>query len=70
MTGEVFTVGAGYMARVIIGVNDGFTKRPLSIEDVRDHMPELMAETPVRILHLGESDSDRMLHGFVPPPAG
>jgi NAD(P)-dependent dehydrogenase (short-subunit alcohol dehydrogenase family) len=70
VTGEIFTVGAGYMARVIIGVNDGYTKRPLSIEDVRDHMPELMAETPVRVLHIGEADSDRMLHGFVAPPSG
>ncbi len=70
VTGEIFTVGAGYMARVLIGVNDGFTKRPLTIEDVRDNMHELMAESPVRVLHLGEADSDRMLRGFDPPSAG
>jgi len=42
VSGEVFTVGAGRMARVFVGVGQGYFKKGgMSVEDVRDHFEEI-----------------------------
>jgi len=43
VTGECFAVGAGHVARVEFGVNDGFTDRDLSPESVAAHSQQLAA---------------------------
>jgi NAD(P)-dependent dehydrogenase (short-subunit alcohol dehydrogenase family) len=41
VSGEVYTVGAGHVARFFIGRTRGFYRPGLSIEDVRDHLDEI-----------------------------
>ena len=41
VSGEIYTVGAGHVARFFIGRTKGFYRRGLSIEDVRDHLDEI-----------------------------
>src|SRR3974390_1982609 len=44
VTGEVFTVGGGRVARFFIGMTPGYFNRQLTVEDVRDHFAEIRAE--------------------------
>lgn len=44
VSGEIYTVGAGHVARFFIGRTRGFYARDLSVEDVRDHLDEIRAE--------------------------
>jgi NAD(P)-dependent dehydrogenase (short-subunit alcohol dehydrogenase family) len=44
VSGEVYTVGAGHVARFFIGRTKGFYSPALSIEDVRDHFTEIRDE--------------------------
>ncbi len=45
VSGEVYTVGGGHVARVFIGVAPGYTKKDgLTAEDVRDNLDEIRAE--------------------------
>jgi NAD(P)-dependent dehydrogenase (short-subunit alcohol dehydrogenase family) len=44
VSGEVYTVGGGHVARVFIGVAPGFTDPELSAESMRDHLDEVRAE--------------------------
>ncbi|TAM67281.1 SDR family NAD(P)-dependent oxidoreductase [Mycobacterium sp.] len=44
VSGEIYTVGAGHVARFFIGRTRGFYRRGLSIEDVRDHLDEIRDE--------------------------
>jgi NAD(P)-dependent dehydrogenase (short-subunit alcohol dehydrogenase family) len=44
VTGEIYTVGAGHVARFFIGRTKGFYSPELSIEDVRDHLEEIRDE--------------------------
>lgn len=41
VSGEIYTVGAGHVARFFIGMTTGFYSPALSIEDVRDHLGEI-----------------------------
>jgi NAD(P)-dependent dehydrogenase (short-subunit alcohol dehydrogenase family) len=45
VTGEIYTVGAGHVARFFIGRTKGFYNAALSVEDVRDHLEEIRDET-------------------------
>lgn len=45
VSGEIYTVGAGHVARFFIGRTKGFYRPGLSIEDVRDHLDEIRDET-------------------------
>lgn len=72
-SGECFSVGAGYIGRVVVAVNDGFHGRPLSPESVRDAWGQVMADGPWTPLPAGSGDIGRMLEGFDPgqePRAG
>ncbi|MEB3981625.1 SDR family NAD(P)-dependent oxidoreductase [Mycobacterium sp. 663a-19] len=44
VSGEIYTVGAGHVARFFIGRTKGFHNPGLSIEDVRDHLDEIRDE--------------------------
>jgi len=44
VSGEIYTVGAGHVARFFIGRTKGFYSPALSIEDVRDHLNEIRDE--------------------------
>jgi NAD(P)-dependent dehydrogenase (short-subunit alcohol dehydrogenase family) len=44
VSGEIYTVGAGHVARFFIGRTKGFHSPALSIEDVRDHLGEIRDE--------------------------
>lgn len=45
VSGEVYSVGAGHIARVFIGVTKGYTNTgELNAEDVRDHFEQIRAE--------------------------
>jgi NAD(P)-dependent dehydrogenase (short-subunit alcohol dehydrogenase family) len=44
VSGEIYTVGAGHIARFFIGRTRGFYSPALCIEDVRDHLDEIRDE--------------------------
>ena len=44
VSGEIYTVGAGHVARFFIGRTKGFYRPGLSVEDVRDHLHEIRDE--------------------------
>jgi NAD(P)-dependent dehydrogenase (short-subunit alcohol dehydrogenase family) len=44
VSGEIYTVGAGHVARFFIGRTEGFYSPQLSVEDVRDHLDEIRDE--------------------------
>jgi NAD(P)-dependent dehydrogenase (short-subunit alcohol dehydrogenase family) len=45
VTGEIYTAGAGQVARFFTGRTQGYHHPELSIEDVRDHLAEIRDET-------------------------
>ncbi|MBP2320406.1 NAD(P)-dependent dehydrogenase (short-subunit alcohol dehydrogenase family) [Kibdelosporangium banguiense] len=45
VTGEIYTAGAGQVARFFTGRTKGYYRPDLSIEDVRDHLAEIRDET-------------------------
>jgi NAD(P)-dependent dehydrogenase (short-subunit alcohol dehydrogenase family) len=45
VSGEIYTVGAGHVARFFIGRTKGFYSPALSVEDVRDHFDEIRDDT-------------------------
>lgn len=65
-TGECFSVGGGYVGRVVISVNEGFHGRPLSPEGLRDHWDIVVADGPWTTLPAGSGDVVRMLDGYAP----
>jgi NAD(P)-dependent dehydrogenase (short-subunit alcohol dehydrogenase family) len=44
VTGELYTVGGGHVARVFIGVGQGYTDPKLTAESMRDHLAEVRDE--------------------------
>jgi NAD(P)-dependent dehydrogenase (short-subunit alcohol dehydrogenase family) len=44
VSGEIYTVGAGHVARFFIGRTQGFYSPELSVEQVRDHLDEIRDE--------------------------
>jgi NAD(P)-dependent dehydrogenase (short-subunit alcohol dehydrogenase family) len=44
VSGEIYTVGGGHVARFFIGRTKGFHRPALSVEDVRDHLDEIRDE--------------------------
>jgi NAD(P)-dependent dehydrogenase (short-subunit alcohol dehydrogenase family) len=44
VSGEIYTVGAGHVARFFIGRTRGFHSPALSVEEVRDHLDEIRDE--------------------------
>jgi hypothetical protein len=44
VTGEVYSVGGGRVARVFLGVTPGYFNRELTLEDVRDNFDQIRSE--------------------------
>ena len=44
MTGEVYSVGGGRVARVFIGVTPGYVNKALTAEDVAENLGQIRAE--------------------------
>jgi NAD(P)-dependent dehydrogenase (short-subunit alcohol dehydrogenase family) len=63
VTGEVFTVGGGRVARFFIGMTEGFYSPTLSPEDVRDNMATIRDETGYTVPG-GPADEFRLLAGL------
>ena len=45
VSGEVYTVGAGRVARFFIGMTEGYFNPKLSVKDVRDHFEQIRDES-------------------------
>ena len=45
VSGEIYTVGGGRVARFFIGMTNGYYNPKLTVEDVRDHFSEVRDET-------------------------
>jgi NAD(P)-dependent dehydrogenase (short-subunit alcohol dehydrogenase family) len=45
VSGEIYTVGAGHVARFFIGRTKGFYRPALSVEDVREHFEDIRDDT-------------------------
>jgi hypothetical protein len=41
VTGEVYSVGAGRVARFFIGMTEGYFNPKLTVEDVQEHFAEI-----------------------------
>ncbi|HEX9991738.1 MAG TPA: SDR family oxidoreductase [Acidimicrobiales bacterium] len=55
VTGEVYSVGGGRVARVFVGVTEGWFSPGLTLEDVRDHFEEIRDETAYTVpANIGE----------------
>ena len=44
VTGEIYSVGGGRVAKIFVGVTAGFFKKDLSVEDVRDNFEQIRSE--------------------------
>ncbi len=44
VTGEIYAVGGGRVARIFIGETQGFAKADLTIEDIRDNWTQIRDE--------------------------
>ena len=66
VSGELFTVGGGYVGRVALAVKRGFKGRPLSPEKLRDHWAEVMGDDDeFRIAPPGSTgEVSRMMEDF------
>jgi NAD(P)-dependent dehydrogenase (short-subunit alcohol dehydrogenase family) len=60
VTGEIYTVGGGRVARFFIGMTSGYYNPKLTLEDVRDHLEEIRDETGYTV-PTGLSDELRVL---------
>ena len=59
LNGEIFAIGGGRIARMMIAENEGVIGSGASIEEVRDMMPQVIADTS--FFHpkdLGERSAD------------
>jgi NAD(P)-dependent dehydrogenase (short-subunit alcohol dehydrogenase family) len=49
VTGEIYSVGGGRVARFFIGMTQGYYNRELTVEDVRDHFDQVRDETNYQV---------------------
>ncbi len=49
VTGEIYSVGGGRVARFFIGMTEGYYNRKLTVEDVRDHFDQIRDETGYQV---------------------
>ncbi|MCX6541024.1 MAG: SDR family NAD(P)-dependent oxidoreductase [Actinobacteria bacterium] len=64
-TGELFNVGGGLIARVVLAAAEGVTERPMSPEAVAAHWDEIMSQ-PVREAPAGKAIGRKMMQGYQP----
>jgi NAD(P)-dependent dehydrogenase (short-subunit alcohol dehydrogenase family) len=61
VSGEVFTVGGGRVARFFIGMTPGYFNRQLTVEDVRDRFAEIRAEAGYTVPSAPSDESSLVL---------
>jgi NAD(P)-dependent dehydrogenase (short-subunit alcohol dehydrogenase family) len=67
VSGEVFHVGGGHIARVVIGVDGGFTKRDATPEDIAENLGAIMGDGSIRETSTsGAGVIGEILRGFRP----
>jgi NAD(P)-dependent dehydrogenase (short-subunit alcohol dehydrogenase family) len=64
VTGECFSVGGGYVARVVLAVTNGWRDREMTPESLRDHFGAVMDDAALTVMPAGTGDVARMLEGF------
>jgi NAD(P)-dependent dehydrogenase (short-subunit alcohol dehydrogenase family) len=63
VSGEVYSVAGGRVARMFIGVTQGYFKADLTLEDVRDHWDEIRDETDYMVpANAGEEIAGLLKH--------
>jgi NAD(P)-dependent dehydrogenase (short-subunit alcohol dehydrogenase family) len=67
VSGEIYTVGAGHVARFFIGRTQGFYSPALSVEQVRDHLDEIRDEAGYTV---PDGPADEMAELFATIMAG
>jgi NAD(P)-dependent dehydrogenase (short-subunit alcohol dehydrogenase family) len=68
VSGEVYTVGAGHVARFFIGRTKGFYRPGLSVEDVRDHLDEIRDEAGYTVPGGPADEMSELFATVVNPP--
>jgi hypothetical protein len=68
VSGEVYTVGAGHVARFFIGRTKGFYRPGLSVEDVRDHLDEIRDEGGYTVPRGPADEMSELFATVVNPP--
>lgn len=64
-TGELFNVGGGLIARVVLAAAEGVQERPMTPEAVAAHWDEIMNQ-PVREAPAGRAIGRKMMQGYQP----
>jgi hypothetical protein len=64
VSGEIYTVGGGHVARFFIGRTKGFCRPALSTEDVRDHLDEIRDQSEYTV-PAGPADEMGELFGTI-----
>lgn len=64
VSGECFSVGGGYVGRVVLAVTRGWRSRDLTPEALREHFGEVMDTDALTVMPAGTGDVARMFEGF------
>ena len=70
VSGEIYTVGAGHVARFFIGRTKGFYSPALSIEQVRDHLDEIRDDARIHRARRTRRRDERAVRDDHGEPAG
>ncbi|MDO8389542.1 MAG: SDR family NAD(P)-dependent oxidoreductase [Actinomycetota bacterium] len=68
LNGQVLSVAAGRVARFVIGLNHGFVRDALTVEDVRDHDELLQTEAPDEFPATANEESIALHRRVMPRP--
>jgi NAD(P)-dependent dehydrogenase (short-subunit alcohol dehydrogenase family) len=68
VSGEIYTVGAGHVARFFVGRTRGVYRPGLSIEDVRDHLDEIRDEAGYTVPGGPADEMSELFATVVNPP--
>jgi NAD(P)-dependent dehydrogenase (short-subunit alcohol dehydrogenase family) len=69
VSGEIYTAGAGQVARFFIGRTRGYYNPALSVEDVRDHLTEIRDEADYTVPADAGAEIAQLFHALATWPA-
>jgi hypothetical protein len=64
VTGEIYSVGGGRVARFFVGLTPGYFNPKLTVEDVRDHFSDIRDESGY-IVPSGLADELRVVYKII-----
>ncbi len=70
VSGEIYTVGAGHVARFFIGRTKGFCDPALSVESVRDHFDEIRDDTDYTVPRGPADEMSELFATIMANPSG